>query len=288
MSAPEKSLHVIEDLVEPVNRYFHIPVAAKIVSLLKNTPITPNQVTYTSVLFGLISAWCYSKGELSWFVVAGVLLEISIILDCVDGQLARAKNCSTDWGRLLDGIGGYVAYLSVMAGMMMGLKGYYYALTAITIITILKAILFDYCKLMLTSMVQEGYDGSKKDILKTYQKIKQNPSGLQKVYFYYLQFQQLIFHGKWASLREYALQAEQESGETVLTEEQRKGYYQRIRTLMAAWKWNGHEFVLFLIALFSLFGILEASLTILAYLIGIQLFLTLIVHQILIRNETPS
>lgn len=284
----ENSPHIIEDLVEPINLYFHIPVAAKIVTLIKGTSITPNQVTCISVSFGLAAALGYSMGELFWFAIAGIMLEISLILDCVDGQLARAKNCSTDWGRLLDGIGGYVAYVSVMAGLMAGLKGYYYTLIAITIITILKAILFDYCKLMLNSMAQQGYDGSKKEIRGAYRKFRGKPSAILKVYFYYLQFQRIIFHGKWSSLKKYSLEFEGNTGETLLTERQRNIYYQKNRTLMALWKWNGHEFVLFLIALFSLLRVLEESLTILAYLIGIQLFLTLITHQFLIRNEIRS
>ena len=43
------------DLVEPVNRYIHVPIANKIVGLLKNDLVTPNQVTCFSVL--KVSFW---------------------------------------------------------------------------------------------------------------------------------------------------------------------------------------------------------------------------------------
>ncbi len=98
--------HVLDDLVEPLNRYFHIPVAGILVGPLRYSPVTPNQVTAVSVVFGLAAAYGFSLGTSPGLVLGGLLLEISLILDCVDGQLARAKNMASDLGRLIDGVGG--------------------------------------------------------------------------------------------------------------------------------------------------------------------------------------
>ena len=62
MNEPENQPHVVEDLVEPVNRYVHNSIAAAIVKFLKRTPVTPNQVTYASIFIGLISAYRFSLG----------------------------------------------------------------------------------------------------------------------------------------------------------------------------------------------------------------------------------
>ena len=44
----------VKEIIEPINRYFHNPIAASIVQILKDTWITPNQVTYVSIFVGLI------------------------------------------------------------------------------------------------------------------------------------------------------------------------------------------------------------------------------------------
>ena len=128
----------VEEIIEPVNRYLHNPLAASIVQLLKDTSVTPNQVTYFSIFVGLVSAYIFSIGTLKAFFFAGILLEIVLILDCVDGQLARAKECSSDLGRLLDGIAGYVIYLSVLTGIMIGIDKEHISLVFFGLITLIK------------------------------------------------------------------------------------------------------------------------------------------------------
>ena len=56
-----------KEIIEPVNRYFHNPIAASIVQALKDTWVTPNQVTYASVFVGLVSAYTFSLGTLQAF-----------------------------------------------------------------------------------------------------------------------------------------------------------------------------------------------------------------------------
>ena len=288
MMAPENTSPEPEGLVEPINRFFHVPVAARIVSILKNSPVTPNQVTYASVIFGLASALAFCQGDIWWIVIAGFFLEISLILDCADGQLARAKNCATDFGRLLDGIGGYVAYLSMIGGMMIAFKNQFYPLILIAVITVLKAITFDYLKLSISTVILEGVDGSKRYIQKAYENQQEAPSTLLSIYFYYLQFQQLIFHGQWVSLKQYSQTHQTYSSETKLTEDQRKDYYKEIKPLLSVWKWNGQELILFLIAVFSILGIIEESLFLLATFATIQFCLTFLFHHYIIRNEASS
>ncbi len=288
MAHSEEKSHVLTHLVEPVNQYLHVPIAARLVSLLKNTPVTPDQVTYASILFGLSSAYGFSRGTVAATVAAAVLLEITLLLDCADGQLARAKGVSSEWGRILDGIAGYISYLAVVIGMMVGLKGLYGSLAAITVLTIIKAISYDYCKQTMTSVIQEGFDASKKDILDAYLKHRDTGSRLSVVYFYYLQMQQFLFQGRWVSLDRFDTDQAAHDLQQPLSQEQRAAYLNRAKPLMSLWKWNGPDFVLFIFILLAVTGLLRQALPLLAVLMALQLILTLIAHRWVIQSEIRS
>ena len=66
--------------------------------------MTPNQVTLISFGIGLLAAYEFSKGSF-WAIFAGaVLLQLSIIIDCVDGELARYTRQFSQLGAWLDAI----------------------------------------------------------------------------------------------------------------------------------------------------------------------------------------
>jgi len=66
--------------------------------------MTPNQVTIVSFVIGLWSAYEFSKGNF-WAIFTGaVLLQLSIIIDCVDGELARYTRQFSELGAWLDAI----------------------------------------------------------------------------------------------------------------------------------------------------------------------------------------
>jgi phosphatidylglycerophosphate synthase len=218
-------------------------------------------------------------GTLQAFFFAGILLEVVLILDCVDGQLARAKKCSSDWGRLLDGIAGYIIYLAVLVGIMIGLDKEYMTLALFGLITILRAIAYDYCKLTMITMIQKGFDGNFQEILDTYSKISDNDAILLKVYFYYLQLQRLLFRGCFTSLGEFVESGKENYKGDIMSSSERKDYQQKASPLMIAWSWNGVDLPLFLLVLVSLFGVMERCLFPLVCFLAIQFVLTIIYHQ---------
>lgn len=283
MAQAEKQNYFLEDLVEPVNRYLHNPIAARLVKGLVKTPVTPDQVTYTSILFGLSSAYAFSRGTV--MALGGLLLEITLILDCADGQLARAKGCASEWGRFLDGIAGYISYLAVVIGLLVGLGEPYGALMAIAVFTILRAITYDYCKQNLTSWIRDGTNEGERDLRATFDRVRSEGSPVSKIYFYYLQLQQLIFRGRWRSLKQFSSAQKIGSGESLWNEEKRHRAHQNLVPLMAVWKWNGPDLPLFLFFVFSLLGVLKASLAPIAWIMGAQFFLTLMLHHYHIRHE---
>jgi archaetidylinositol phosphate synthase len=84
-----------------ISNYFYQQIAFLITSFLVKTKITPNLVTIISLLLGIISAiFVYYQ----YFILGVFFLNFSFILDCVDGQLARAKKLESDFGTWLDNI----------------------------------------------------------------------------------------------------------------------------------------------------------------------------------------
>lgn len=79
------------------------PPAALFVYLVRNTRITPNQVTFLSFLVAVAAGAMLVFGPgYGWLLGAAVVYEISFILDCADGQLARLRGTTSKVGHLLD------------------------------------------------------------------------------------------------------------------------------------------------------------------------------------------
>ena len=66
--------------------------------------MTPNQVTLISFAVGLLSAYEFSRGDFLSIFTGAVLLQLSIIIDCVDGELARYTRQFSQLGAWLDAI----------------------------------------------------------------------------------------------------------------------------------------------------------------------------------------
>ena len=66
--------------------------------------MTPNQVTLISFAVGLYSAYQFSQGTFRSIFAGALLLQLSIIIDCVDGELARYTRQFSQLGAWLDAI----------------------------------------------------------------------------------------------------------------------------------------------------------------------------------------
>ena len=82
--------------------------------LMFPTKTTPNQVTLMSLLFSLICAGLYAQGHFVW---GSLFLFLSHVLDCTDGNLARAKEMFSPDGKLLDMICDRVAESIIFIGV---------------------------------------------------------------------------------------------------------------------------------------------------------------------------
>jgi phosphatidylglycerophosphate synthase len=74
------------------------------VRLLYPTSVTPNQITFLSLVFGLASAGFYISEIPNALVWGAVFLYGKVFLDNVDGNLARVRGTTSRFGRFLDSL----------------------------------------------------------------------------------------------------------------------------------------------------------------------------------------
>lgn len=104
------------DVEEPIDVWVHRPLAYLLAWALRPTPISPNFVTCCSIALGTTAgAWMLFR-PVNELWIAGLLIFLSAIFDCADGQLARMRGSSSPFGRMLDGLADLAVSISVVAG----------------------------------------------------------------------------------------------------------------------------------------------------------------------------
>ena len=81
---------------------------------------TPNQVTLLSFVIGLYAAYSFSQGGFAATLIGAILLQLSIIVDCVDGELARYTRKFSSLGAWLDAVTDRVKEYLVFFGLAYG------------------------------------------------------------------------------------------------------------------------------------------------------------------------
>ncbi|HYQ17126.1 MAG TPA: CDP-alcohol phosphatidyltransferase family protein [Polyangiaceae bacterium] len=85
------------------NRFVCRPLGAVVVNAVKDTGITPNQITLASFVVGLAAALLLvALPGRTGLIVAVLVYQASYVLDCADGMLARWRGIASPVGHLLD------------------------------------------------------------------------------------------------------------------------------------------------------------------------------------------
>jgi len=117
----KKSGHPVVSRFIKVNRWINRPLAWVVVKALTPTGITPNQVSVASFFIGVAGAACFAMGGTKWFLAAGILSQLSSIVDCADGMLARAKDMESVYGKYLDIFLDRIVEFLLIGGIALGL-----------------------------------------------------------------------------------------------------------------------------------------------------------------------
>ncbi|CAM5664588.1 CDP-alcohol phosphatidyltransferase family protein OS=Streptomyces tendae OX=1932 GN=GUR47_02600 PE=4 SV=1 [Streptomyces tendae] len=92
-------------------------VSLRIDRYLVNTRITPNQLTYLMTVCGVLAAPALLVPGV-WGAVLGVVaVQLYLLLDCVDGEIARWRKQYSLGGVYLDRVGAYLTDAAVLVGL---------------------------------------------------------------------------------------------------------------------------------------------------------------------------
>jgi len=88
----------------PVSRYLNRPISLLFSRYLVKLSITPNQISLFSFLCSLLGAGLFALGGYPALLAGGVLAQFASIIDGCDGEVARLKYQSSDFGGWFDAV----------------------------------------------------------------------------------------------------------------------------------------------------------------------------------------
>jgi phosphatidylglycerophosphate synthase len=102
-------------------RLYMREVSLHIDPYLVNTKISPNQLTHLMVVAGVLAGAALLVPGLAGALLGAVLIQLYLLLDCVDGEVARWRKQTSITGVFLDRIGHYLSEAALLVGF--GVRG---------------------------------------------------------------------------------------------------------------------------------------------------------------------
>ncbi len=109
------------EISNPLGYYRKISIPISYV--LSKTKVTANQISIVNLFISIIGCLLFIVPQ-NW-ILASLVLQLYIILDHVDGELARAKNQRSERGYFLDNLAHYLMKGLLPLGISLGLYNLY-------------------------------------------------------------------------------------------------------------------------------------------------------------------
>ena len=100
-----------------LSRLFYRRVSFSLAAALANLNVSANTVSYFSALVGIVACACFLPSSWVCHIIGAALINLWLILDCTDGNLARSVK-SQPFGEFADGISSYI-----LVGLMCSAMG---------------------------------------------------------------------------------------------------------------------------------------------------------------------
>jgi len=97
-----------------ISRHINRKISEPMERLLAKTKVTPNQMTWAAFGIALLSFVSFVLGH---NIIAGILVQLSSIVDGVDGSLARLKGMTSEFGGFLDSVLDRYADILIVLGL---------------------------------------------------------------------------------------------------------------------------------------------------------------------------
>lgn len=111
---------VRKDSDGPISRYINRPISTALSRVVVNTPVTPNQISVSTLVISLVAAGFAVQGGYVGFLIAGLLFQIASIVDGTDGEVAKLTFQSSERGEWIDTVCDNVSYLAFLSGLIVG------------------------------------------------------------------------------------------------------------------------------------------------------------------------
>lgn len=95
-------------------------ISARVTPMLVATPLTANQVTAASLIFGLGASLAYAQGTFELNIWGALLFFLMYLMDHCDGEVARAKGQSSPGGEMFDSFVDGIVHATFFAGLGYG------------------------------------------------------------------------------------------------------------------------------------------------------------------------
>ncbi len=103
-----------------IAHYLNRPVSRRISKILIRTPVSPNGISLLSFAGCIIGAVMFYPGGYIWTILAGLVIQLSSIVDGCDGEVARLRFQSSKFGGWFDTILDRYGDTAVVAGVSFG------------------------------------------------------------------------------------------------------------------------------------------------------------------------
>ena len=150
--APTSSIAELRATVQPpgvmdrsvehwVGRLYMRRVSPYLTFALLRTPITPNGVTWLMISSGVLAAVALTLPGLGAALAAAGLIQLQLLFDCCDGELARWQQRRSTTGIYLDHIGHYVTEAALPIALGVHADGSWHSVGGYTTLGLVVAVL---------------------------------------------------------------------------------------------------------------------------------------------------
>lgn len=160
MAESSKLAYKAYEIEEYVDIYFYRRLGYVVALSARALRLSPNAVSVLAGLAGGIGGALIARPDLAWIGVA--LFVLHGVIDSADGQLARMTGQTSELGRILDGLAGYVTYFTFYLAIVYlardrwGLGPAIAAALVSGVCTAVQAQMYDYYRTAYAGYVVKG------------------------------------------------------------------------------------------------------------------------------------
>jgi phosphatidylglycerophosphate synthase len=116
-------------------------VSAHVTRRVLGLPVTPNGWTVLMIVVGVAGAAILAVPGLWTAIAAAAAIQVYLLLDCVDGEVARWRRTTSAAGVYLDRLGHYTVEAALLAALGIRVDGGYAAIGLGTVVGLVAAVL---------------------------------------------------------------------------------------------------------------------------------------------------